>query len=252
MQEIKLQAQTRGGAGTKKVLSALRSESKIPGVVYGGANPPILLMLAEGELMEARKRGGANAVLRLTVGDSAETVIIKELQRHPVTDRVIHVDFQRISLTQKIEAKVPLHVEGQAPGVKLSGGILEHDLRTLTVKALPTNIPAHITVDVSQLEINGHILVRDLKVPADIEVLDSPDHVVVHVTTMKVEEAAPAAVVTAEGGAAPAEPESASTKGKKDEEGRLVKPAAQAAGAAGAPEKAGGGAKKEKEKEANK
>lgn len=248
MEEINIAAEVRQTKGTKKELSALRANSRIPGVIYGGAKPPIKVALSEKELMAGRKQGGLNAILHVKLGSTVETVIVKELQRHPVTDRPVHADFQRISLTEKIEAKVPLHIQGEAPGVKLSGGVLQHELRALHVRALPTKIPQFLDVDVSGLEMGDHILVKELKVSADLEVLDAADHIVVHVTQVKVEEAAPvpgaAATDAAAAAAAPAEPESSSTKGKKDEEGKVV------AKAAPAPEKGKEPAKKEPAKKA--
>lgn len=235
MEEIKLTVEVRDSKGSKKQLSTLRAASRIPGVVYGGDKGSIKVALSEKELMDARKKGGLNAILHLEIGKGTETVIVKELQRHPVSDRVVHADFQRISLTQKIEAKVPLHIIGEAPGVKLSGGVLQHELRVLSVRALPTKIPQFIDVDVSKLEINGHVLVKELAVSADLEILDDAEHIVVHVTQVKVEEAAAPAVPTAgeaAAAAAVAEPESASTKGKKDDDGKLVKETAPKAGGA--------------------
>jgi|CXWL01.1.fsa_nt_gi large subunit ribosomal protein L25 len=233
--EITLNVEVRAEKGTKKELSSLRAASRIPAVVYGGEKPSIKVALSEKELIAARKKGGVNAILRLKHAKGEETVIVKELQRHPVTDRPVHADFQRISLTNKIEAKVPLVVVGEAPGVKTSGGMMSIDLRELRIKALPTAIPQHIDVDVSHLELHQNLYVKDLKLPAGVELLDSPDHAVIRITVAKVEEvAAPAAVVPAEGAEA-AQPESASTKGKKDEEGKLVKEAAKpGAPAAGA------------------
>lgn len=232
MEDIKLNAKVRENKGSKKELSTLRAGAEIPGVVYGGDKAPIKVALSEKELLEARKKGGVNAVLHLKLaGGASETVIVKELQKHPVTERPIHADFQRISLTQKITAKVPLKIIGLASGVKNEGGLLQHELRELTVKALPTKIPQFIELDVTPLNMNEHYTVKDIKVPADLEVLDAADHLVVHVTTVKVEEAAAPAtpVAAADAAAAPAEPESASTKGKKDEEGKLVKETAKAA-----------------------
>ncbi len=237
MEEIKLQVEKRDGKSTKKVLSGLRASSKIPGVIYGGSKPAVEVALSERELLAARKKGGINAILHLEVGKDQETVILKELQRHPVTDRPVHADFQRISMTEKIEARVPLHVVGEAPGVKTSGGVLQHELRELRIRALPAKIPQAIEVDISGLEINQHLSVKDLKVAEGIEVLDAAEHIVVHVSQVKEEVAAApaaAAAAPAEGAAAAAgaEPEVASTKGKKDEEGKLVKEQPKAAAAA--------------------
>jgi large subunit ribosomal protein L25 len=223
--EITLNVEVRAEKGTKKVLSTLRAESRIPAIVYGGEKAPISVALSEKELMAARRKGGANAILRLKHDKGEETVVVKELQRHPVTDRPVHADFQRISLTQKIEAKVPLNVVGEAPGVKTSGGMLSIDMRELRIKALPAAIPQHIDIDISKLELHQAILVKDLGLAEGIEVLDAADASIVRVVIAKVEvvaEPVPGAVVE---GAVAAEPESASTKGKKDEEGKVLEKA---------------------------
>src|SRR5579859_6836437 len=228
--EITLNVEVRAGKSTKKALSGLRSGSKIPAVVYGGEKPPLSIALSEKDLIAARRKGGINAILRLKHDKGEETVIVKELQRHPVTDRPVHADFQRISLTRKIEARVPLVVVGEAPGVKDFGGMLAHELRELRIKALPAAIPQKIDVDISHLGLHQSLLVKELKLPADVDVIDSPDHVVVRVSIAKVEEvAAPAAAVPGAEGAAASEPEVSSTKGKKDDEGKLVKETAKAA-----------------------
>ena len=244
MEEIKLVVEKRDGKSTKKELTTLRAGSKIPGVIYGGDKPSIQVALSERDLMAARKKGGVNAILHLVVGKATETVIVKALQKHPVTDRAVHADFQRISLTQKIEAKVPLKIIGEAPGVKHEGGVLQYELRELRVRALPTDIPQHIDVDVSALGLNSHISVKDIKVAKDIEVLDDAEHMVCHVSQVKEEvaEVAPVAAAAAPGAegaaAAAAEPEVASTKGKKDEEGKVIPKEAKAAPAAAGKEPA--------------
>jgi large subunit ribosomal protein L25 len=229
--EITLNVEVRAEKGTKKALSSLRAEARIPAVVYGGDKGPIKVALSEKDLMAARKKGGVNAILRLKHAKGEETVVVKELQRHPVTDRPVHADFQRISLTQKIEAKVPLTVIGEAPGVKTHGGALTIDLRELRIKALPTAIPQHIDVDISSLELHQALLVKDLKLAAGIEVLEAPEATVIRcVIAKEIEVAAPVAAVPGAEGAAVAgavEPESSSTKGKKDEEGKLTKEAAK-------------------------
>ena len=226
--EITLNVEVRAEKGTKKVLSTLRAESRIPAVVYGGEKPPISLALSEKEFMAARRKGGANAILRLKHSKGEETVVVKELQRHPVTDRPVHADFQRISLTQKIEVKVPLNIVGEAPGVKTSGGMMSIDMRELRIKALPTAIPQHIDVDVSKLELHQNIHVKDLVLPEGVEVLDSVEAAVIRIVIAKVE-VVPEPVVGAvvEGAVAAAEPESASTKGKKDDEGKVIEKAAK-------------------------
>lgn len=245
MEEINLAVEKREDRSTKKALSALRAAAKIPGIIYGAGKPPVRVALSEREILDIRRKGGVNAILRLQLGSAAETVIVKELQWHPVTDRPIHVDFQRISLTEKIEAKVPLHILGEAPGVKVSGGILQHELRELTVRGLPAEIPSHVDVDVSRLEINQHILVKELAVGPGLEVLDIPEHMVVHVALVREQVAAAPEAVAAEG-AAPAEPEISATKGKKDEEGKPLPKEAKAAPAAEKGKEKAAGAKEGK------
>ena len=95
-------------------------------------------------------------------------VLIKELQRNAITRQIIHVDLHRISLKDKIEVSVPIHIKGEAPGVKLGGGILEHIIREVRVKCLPTAIPESILVDVSNLQINQAIKAKDLTIPANV------------------------------------------------------------------------------------
>ena len=242
--ELTLNAQVRESKSKKSALTQFRKERLIPGVVYGGKKPPVNVVVTEKELVKLTKAGGSNAIIHLKTGKGEDTVILKALQRHVVTNQPLHADFQRISMTTKIEVKVPLHVVGEAPGVKTGGGILEHVLREFKVRALPAKIPQRIDVDVSALQLNDKIEVKDVKIPEGVEVLDAPEHIVVSVVQPTVEEA-PAA--PAEGAAAAAEPE-VIAKGKKEEEGAEAgkegaKPAAAAPGGKAPAEKKEGGKK---------
>jgi large subunit ribosomal protein L25 len=245
MKEIQLEAQLReSGKGTKKQLSTLRSTHMIPAVVYGGKKDPLAVIVDEKALMQATKTGGANAILHLKHPKGEDTVILKELQRHVVSHQPIHADFQRINLKEKIEVRVPLRTVGEAPGVKLHGGILEYVLREFRVRAPPTAIPQHIDLDVSKLEVNMSLHVKDVPVPEGVEVLDAPDHLVANVL-VPTEEAAATPAAGAEGAAAAAEPE-VIAKGKKDEEG------AEGEAKAGDKKAAAPAAGAEKKKEAGK
>lgn len=232
MQTVELSGKKRD-IKTKGALRVLRVEGEVPAVVYGGKKSPVPLSVAGKELLQVIKAHGANVILSLKVGSDTETVLVKEVQRDPISHKPIHVDFQRISLTDKIEVNVPLHVKGEAPGVKLAGGILEHILREVRVKALATAVPSALEVDVSGLQINQGLKVKDIAAPAGVEILASPDQIVVNVVAPMTfeEEKAPAAAAA---GAGPAEPE-VIAKGKKPEEGE-----AAAAPAAGAKPAAGG------------
>lgn len=217
MEEIKLKAELRSKVGGKGGLSSARKAKQIPGIVYGGKKPPVSVTVPEKEILRVLK-SGSNVVVRLEFPDGADTVILKALQRHVVSEAMTHVDFQRISLTEKIEVRVHIKLTGEAPGVKLHGGIIEHSARELRVRCLPTAIPKEISVDISALEIGSSLHVKDVKVPEGIEILDDGSQMVASVITPK-EEAAPAAAV--EGVAGAAEPE-VIAKGKKEEEGAVT------------------------------
>ncbi|HVE14125.1 MAG TPA: 50S ribosomal protein L25 [Elusimicrobiota bacterium] len=215
MEEIKLKAEIREGSGSKKALSDLRKSRLVPGVVYGGSGSNLTVVVSEKELLGALKTGGNNAIIHLKHSKGEDTVIVKALQRHVVTSQPIHADFQRIDLKKKIEVKVPLHLVGEAPGVKLQGGVLEHVLREFKVRGLPNAIPQKLDLDISKLEIGKALHVSDVAAPAGLEVLDDAAHIVVTIVRI-VEEAAPEAAAAAPGAS---EPELVATKGKKDEEG---------------------------------
>jgi len=236
MEEMSLQVEIRK-MGTKGGLNDERAARKIPGVVYGGDKPSVPVFVSEKDFLKVRGSGKSNAVVTLKHAQGTDTVILKAVQRHPVSHQFTHVDFQRISLKKEIEVKVPVRITGEAPGVKLHGGILEHILREIQIKCLPTAIPDALTVDVSSLDIGHALHVRDLTVPAGIAILSGPELVLITVVAPKAEEVAePAAAVP---GAA--EPEVLTAKGKKEEEG-----AAPAGEKGKAPEKGGkeGGEKK--------
>lgn len=127
---------------------------------------------------------------KASAAEKAKTVIIKEIQYHPVRNNVLHIDFNQISLTEKLTVDVPVETKGESQGAK-EGGVLEHILWELKVECLPTKIPEKIEVDVNDLNIGDVIYVKDLNVPEDIEVLSNAEAVVVSVkppTVEKVEE----------------------------------------------------------------
>lgn len=235
MQEINVAAEPRGDKNTRHQLSELRKAKKIPAVVYGGKDKPVSVTVGQKELMEALKKAGANAIIHLKHAKGTDTVILKELQRDVVNGQPVHADFKRIDLKEKIVIHVPLHTVGEAPGVKLNGGLLEHVMRQIEIRCLPTAIPKRIDIDVSAMNVNDAIHVRDLKVPEGVEVITKPEQVVLHIVIVKVEVEVVATPV--EGAvAAGTEPEVVAGKGKKDEEGNVVpsdKKAAAAAPAAG-------------------
>lgn len=222
MKPIVLEAHTRT-VQRKSSLKALRRTGQVPAVVYGGDEPPCPVLMDGPQFAQAMRTGlGENALLSLKIGGNTTTAIVKAIQRDAITRKTLHVDFQRVSLKEKLEVAVPLKVMGEAPGVKLTGGVLEYILREVSIRCLPTDIPESIPVDVSQLQIGHGVTVRELAIPPDIEVLTAPDQLVVNIVVPSVIEEAPVEVAPAA-----AEPE-VIARGKKLEEGEEAVPGASA------------------------
>jgi large subunit ribosomal protein L25 len=198
-----------GKGGARKA----RAAGLIPGVLYGHGETPIAVTIGAREFEVAmRTHKGGNPIVSLGVDGAEYTALVRDAQIDPLTHGVLHLDFQHISLTEKIEVSVLVHLTGLAVGVKDGGGILETITREVDVRCLPTAIPSSIDADVSALNIGDSIHVRDLVVK-DVEILTDPDTTIATVVPPTVaEETAPAA----EGAAATPEPE-VITKGKKEE-----------------------------------
>jgi len=218
MEQIKLDALVREEIGSRKI-GRVRREDFIPAVVYG-ENKKNTLIKVDRKTFERIERAhrGESVVLYLNVleGDKKlkdYAAIIKEIQHDPVTDRILHVDFNRISLTKEIEVKIPIVARGEAIGVKQEGGVLDHVLWELEVICLPTKIPAHIEVDVSQLKINDSIHIKDVVLPEGVKTKQNPDSILFAVKP-PMKQIEPEAAAAVEEGAAKAEPEV--IKEKKD------------------------------------
>jgi large subunit ribosomal protein L25 len=205
-----------GKGGARKA----RAAGQIPGVLYGHGETPVPVAVDFKEFEIAlRSHKGGNAIVNLNVGAGDVTALLRDVQLDPLSRRIIHLDFQHISLTEQIVVEVALHFVGIPIGVKDSGGILEHITRTLEVRCLPTAIPPSIDVDVTALNIGENLHVRDITV-SGFEIVTDGDVTIAAVVAPAAEEVA--APVAAEEGAAAAteaaEPEVVATKGKKDAE----------------------------------
>jgi large subunit ribosomal protein L25 len=225
--EATLKAEQRTGRG-KNEARRLRAAGKIPAVVYGtekdkaleiSVDPRTLLRILHSE-------SGVNTLIGLegaglTAGGK---VLVKEYQLDPIDHRLLHADFYAVAMDKAIEVTVPIIIKGEPKGVKQQGGVVDFVNREIEVECLPGDIPEHIDVDISELMLHQGIRVRDLPTNDKWKPVSEPDMMIVHVVTVKVEEApAPAeaaaagAAGTAAAPAAPAEPE-VIKKGKKDEE----------------------------------
>jgi large subunit ribosomal protein L25 len=201
MKELTLAAEKREAA-TKGTVKSMRRQGRVPGIVYGDKESPIALSVDEKALQQViHSERGRNALISLQVSNTTHPVLVKELQRNPITRSIIHVDFHRVSLKKKVEAAVPVHVKGEAPGVKLGGGVLEHVLREVTLRCLPTEIPASLDADVSALQIGQAIRTKDLVLPSGVELVGDPEGIIINIVAPTILEepaagATPAAATT--------------------------------------------------------
>ncbi len=203
MDQINLKATVRVEKG-KQAVKRLRDKGWIPAVVYHRGDEPVSIVVADKEVSRIiRSAEGENVLINLTIEKEKRAkprpVIIKEVQHHPVKRNILHVDFNEISLTEKIIVEVEVVANGEPFGVKQEGGLLDHPLRQIKVRCLPTDIPKHIDVDVSGLKLNDSIHVKDLKLSDKFEILNDPESLLFQVKLHeeKVEEA-PAAAETQE------------------------------------------------------
>lgn len=178
MAELVLQAELGrelGSSATRR----LRRENKIPGVLYGLGDEPVSVAVAYGELRAALSTdAGLNQLISLDMGDDKALSLVKELQRHPVRDEVIHVDFLRVDPNQELSVEVPIILEGDARKVTDESGMVDQTLFALEVLATPTTIPNELTVDISDLEINESVRVADIVLPAGVRTEVDPEEAV--------------------------------------------------------------------------
>jgi len=211
---IEVVAQTRKMQGTG-ASRRLRLQGKVPGIVYGGSKTPVNIEIDHNDLFhQLRDEKFHASILTLALDGAKEQVLLRAVNMHPYKMQVQHIDFQRISATEKIHMKVPLHFVGaeSSPAVKLSGGIVSHVVNELDVRCLPADLPEFIEVDLSQLTIGHSVHARDLKLPKGVELAvrggENPSVATAQIpkaTMIEEEEAAAAAAATGVEGAAPAE-----------------------------------------------
>jgi large subunit ribosomal protein L25 len=216
MKAVKVVAQPREvkGAGARR----LRRSGVIPAIVYGVGKETRMIQLSAHDFDLALKgHMGEHMVMDLEVGgDKPLKVLLKEVQHHPVSHKIIHADFNEISMTKKLRIETPVKLVGDPVGVIQQGGILESIMRSIEVECLPTDIVESFSLDVSGLNIGDSLLAGDIQIDkAKYTILTSPDQAIVKVSAPKAEEeVAPAAV---EG--VPGEPEVITEKKLEGEEG---------------------------------
>jgi large subunit ribosomal protein L25 len=218
-------ATPREGRFNKNAARRVRVTGKIPAVVYGAGQDSIAVTVDPKVIIKIlHSDSGHNTIFDLDVtGTTVVKAMIVDWQHEPIKGALLHIDLKRIAMDKAMRVSVPIQLIGVPVGVKAQGGILEHVLREVEIECLPTDIPSHLDVDVSALEINGSIHVSDLPHSGSIKFLDDEGLTVAHVTAIREEVPEPEAVDAA---AAAAEPEVAK-KGKGDAD---AAPAADAKG----------------------
>ena len=221
MKRINLKSRVREGSG-KKSAHKIRAAGEVPGILYGHKEEPVSLSVPEHDLWVILHHATSeHLILRLDVEGTKDKdilTLVRDVQHHPVTGDILHVDFQRISMHEKIKVGVPVDLIGTARGVKEFGGILDHGMREIMVKCMPEEIPESLPVDVSNMEIGDSIHLSDIMGQyAQLEFIDDENVTLAHVSPPKklevFEEAAEAgeeaAGEEAEGEAAEGEQEAA-------------------------------------------
>ena len=210
MEKVVINAQPRDVIG--KQVRALRRAGLLPAVIYGHNITPIPVSMNFHDSSMLLPKISSSQLVVVDVDGKLHTVLVRERQRHPVTGDLLHVDFQEVSLTEKLRVKVGIQFRGEAPAVKMYDGIVVTSLEVLEVECLPGDLPNHLEVDLSVLgQIGDAVYVRDILLPPKVLVLEDLDEVVVVVTAPVAE------VAVAEEEVAEFEPE-VIEKGKKEEE----------------------------------
>jgi large subunit ribosomal protein L25 len=220
--EATLEAIKRDGRG-KNEARRLRALGRVPAVVYGArkegqapegvpvaVDPKVVLRILHSD-------SGANTLISLKLDGAESRVMVKEYQLDPVSHQLLHADFYQLAMDKAIVVTVPIVLHGEPKGVKLQGGVLDFVTREIQVLSLPTDIPEHIDVDVSDLVLHQAVRLRDLPENPKWKIVSEPETMLVHVVMPKVEEAATPAADAAAPAPGAAEPEVAK-KGKTDKD----------------------------------
>lgn len=191
MEWLTLKAELRDKKGTRQC-HHLRKNGFIPAILYGRGAPEQLLMIAKKEIRPVLEKGVH--LVNLAHAQRTEQAYIKEMQFDPLGEMLLHIDFTRIAMDETITVDVEINLKGQPKGI-IEGGVLEQNLHHLSVQCLPDKIPARIEVDISELELNGLIRVKDVVCPPGVTLATEPEVVVVGVHMKKEEEEVVAAAV---------------------------------------------------------
>ena len=210
MKTHQLEAQKRTITGRK--VKNLRNKGVLPGTVYGKTTEPISVQIDASAFTNTFKQTGETGLINLTIDKDAHPVLIKNVQRDPVTNLPTHLEFHQVNLKEKIHANVPIVLTGESQAIKEKVGTLLLLLSEIEVEALPTDLPEHIEVDISNLvNVNDHIMVKELIMPVRVTLLTDPEIVVVKIGALLAPEPEPT----------PTPAEGEALQGEKEEEAKV-------------------------------
>lgn len=176
-QKIELNGQPREILGSR--VKQLRNEGFVPAVLYGKGLEPISLQIQKKDFEKTLKLAGESTLVYLNVDGKSYPTIIHDVTRDPLKDSVLHADFYKVRLDEKIKTKIPVVFMGESPAVKSLGGIFVRNVNELEVEALPQNLPHEITIDISKMDkIGDQVLIRDLKLGSDVVVMAESDDII--------------------------------------------------------------------------
>ena len=212
--DIVVAAEPRSSRG-KNEARRTRKRGLIPAIVYGAFKDPQAVSVSPKDILRIiRGKSGHNAIFDVDIAGVEKTpVIVADEQYEPIKGTLMHIDLKRIDLARKLRVSVPIHIMGDAKGIKQQGGVLDVVTRSVEIECVPDDIPNQFDVDVTELIIGSAIRVSDLVVKEGVRILTAGEAVVAHVVGIKEE-----VVAVVEGAAAVVEPEVAAKKGKKEEE----------------------------------
>ncbi len=183
MEQLELKAQLRTDQG-KGASRRLRRNGLVPAIMYGAEKKPVSLSVSQNELLKhLENEAFYSQILTVNIDGQSEKVILKDLQRHPYRPLIMHLDLQRVSESQKLQMRVPLHFINakKCKGVKQGGGVISHHLSEVEISCLPKNLPEFIQVDLENVQLNQILHLSDLVLPAGVELLGQSDQAVISV-----------------------------------------------------------------------
>lgn len=217
-QEVVVAQERPESSRGKNEARRLRASGRVPAVVYGAKKPSLAVSLDPKHISRIlQSESGHNTIFELHLNGEQARVMIVDWQYDPMKGNLLHLDLKRIAMDERIKVQVPIHLIGEAEGVKQQGGILDQVLREVEIECLPGDIPSHIDADVSHLVFGTVLRVADLPHTGKFTFLTDPSQTVAHITSVKEEVAPTPEAVAAEAAAAPAEPE-VIKKGKQEVE----------------------------------